>query len=134
MRLASCLALLLAPLATSAQDKNPSTATTLSLVLPGGGQFYSGEPVKGAVIAAGVMGGLAYASTAIPKLAEDGADRGYYTKHGTTLGIGLGVAGAFWLYGVVDAPNAARRANRRAQVAVMPRLDGGATVALRVAL
>ncbi|GAB5533774.1 MAG: hypothetical protein Rubg2KO_00230 [Rubricoccaceae bacterium] len=111
------LLLFLAPLAAAAQPvaspKSERTATTLSLVAPGGGQLYSGETVKGGLLLVGALGGLAVAANELPALAEDVPDRGYYTTHGTRFGLGLGVAGVLWLYGIVDAPSAARRANQR---------------------
>lgn len=127
----------LLPLATSAQttsQKNPGSAQLYSVVVPGGGQLYSGETVKGGVILVGTVGGLAAAATALPKLQADGRSRDYYTTHGTTLGVGLGVAGALWLYGVLDAPHAARRANeRRAQFTALP-TPQGAQIRLTVPL
>jgi len=85
--------------------------------------LYSGETVKGGLLLVGAIGGLAVAANELPALAEDVPDRGYYTTHGTRFGVGLGVAGVLWLYGIVDAPGAARRANQRnglASLEVMP--------------
>lgn len=119
--------------------RSERTATTLALLVPGGGQLYAGETVKGGLLLVGAMGGLAVAANELPKLAEDVPDRGYYTTHGTRFGVGLGVAGVIWLYGIVDAPAAVRRANRRNGLAVhvtptLTRLDGRqrAGVSLRV--
>ena len=128
------LAALLAPAAAAQSEKSPGTAQAISFVVPGGGHLYAGETVKGTVLLGGAVAGLAVAATALPKLAEDVPDRSYYTRHGTTFGLGLGAAGLLWLYGVVDSPGAARRANRRVQAVAVPRADGGATVAVRVAL
>ena len=45
----------------AAQDsKDPGTAQLYSFVVPGGGQFYSGETLKGAVLVTGVVGGLTH--------------------------------------------------------------------------
>ncbi|MEM1056180.1 MAG: hypothetical protein AAGI52_11685 [Bacteroidota bacterium] len=128
------LAFLLTPLAVSAQDKSPGTARTISIFAPGGGHLYAGEPVKGVVLLAGTIGGLAVAANAAPKLNDDFQSRDYYTRHGTALGVGLGIAGAAWLYGVLDSPHAARRANeRRVEVSAMP-TTSGARVSVRVPL
>ncbi|OZC04363.1 hypothetical protein [Rubricoccus marinus] len=128
------LSLLLASGAAAQSPKEPVRAQLYSFMAPGGGQFYAGETVKGAVLLAGAVVGLAVAATEIDDLTRNVPDRGYYTTHGTRFGVGLGTAGVLWLYGIIDAPNAARRANRRSQLTVLPRPDGGATVALRVGL
>lgn len=128
------LSLLLASGVAAQSPREPGTAQLYSFVVPGGGQFYAGETAKGAVLLTGVAVGLTVAVSEIDDLMEDVPDRGYYTTHGTRFGAGLGAAGVLWLYGIMDAPNAARRANRRNQLTVLPRPDGGATVALRVGL
>lgn len=113
------------PVSTAPEARSERTATTLALLVPGGGQLYAGETAKGGLMLAGAIGGLAVAANELPKLAEDVPDRGYYTTHGTRFGVGLGVAGVIWLYGIVDAPGAVRRANRRSGLAsleLMPAL------------
>ena len=135
MRIPFLLAALFLSAGAAAQPsaKDPGQAQLYSVVLPGGGQFYTGETVKGAVILAGVGGGLAAAAAALPRLQDDFQPRSHYERYGVQFGAGLGVAGALWLYGVLDAPNGARRANERNGIAVMPSPDG-ATVALCIGL
>lgn len=136
MRALALIAAVLVASGVAAQPapKDPGSAQLYSVVVPGGGQFYSGETVKGAVLLVGVGVGLGAAATALPELREDFQSRDHYERYGTQFGVGLGVAGALWLYGILDAPNAARRANARHEIALVPRLDGGATVAVRVGL
>jgi TM2 domain-containing membrane protein YozV len=134
----SLLVLLLAS-GAAAQDKSPGTATLLSAAVPGGGQLYAGETVKGAVLLGVAAVGAGVAVSAVDRQTCTGFGcasefETFYEVDGTRLAAGLGIAGAAWLIGVVDAPGAARRANRRADLAVAPRLGGGATVSLRVGL
>lgn len=120
--------------AAQPSEKDPGSAQLYSVVVPGGGQIYSGETLKGGVILVGVGVGLGAAAAAVPKLSQDSQARSHYERYGTQLGVGLGVAGALWLYGILDAPHAARRANERNSLVVVPRLDGGTTVAVRIGL
>ena len=122
------------PAAAQPTPKDPGRAQLYSVVVPGGGQFYTGETVKGAAIFAGVGGGLVAAATALPQLQADLQPRSHYERYGVQFGVGLGVAGVLWLYGILDAPNGARRANERSGLAVVPLQDGGAAVAVRIGL
>lgn len=94
--------------------KDPQLATVLSALLVGAGQFYAGDADMGqrlvvtSVVA--VWTGSAFS--------ENSARRGEVNN--TPIYIGLGVSGLAWLYGVIDAGNAARRYNARVDAALSP--------------
>lgn len=89
---------------------SPGTAFALGL-LPGGGQFYTGQPILGVVVIAGVAGGvvLALQSKTVTR------DTVYTGPFGTTypgtynqtqhpdIAIGAGVAGGVLLLGALEA-------------------------------
>ena len=104
------------PAAAQPTPKDPGRAQLYSVVVPGGG------------------GGLVAAATALPQLQADLQPRSHYERYGVQFGVGLGVAGVLWLYGILDAPNGARRANERNGLAVVPLPDSGAAVAVRIGL
>jgi hypothetical protein len=89
--------------------KDPSTATRYALLIPGLGQMYAGERVKGAgLLAVSVVGiGVAGKQLSCAASSDCSAARG---------SMALGAAGmvAFfgaWLYGIMDAADAAGRFN-----------------------
>jgi hypothetical protein len=88
--------------------KDPGTATILSVVIPGGGQFYSGETGKGAVILGVGMGGLIAGSVIAAGSAE--------TSTAPLLLGSLAYLGA-WVYGIADASASAQRMNTKNGVA-----------------
>lgn len=95
----------------------PTVATALSVVIPGGGQIYAGQPVKGGLILIGTGTALA-TSVAVAKLDPYfGCPDPCWEFDTTPLLVGAGIARAIWLYGVLDAPGAAQRANRRSGLA-----------------
>ena len=151
-RLAALALLLLAfsagafaqPLADSGDDDlgltSRRTATLLSVVVPGGGQIYAGAPVTGGLLLIGAGAALAVGAAASVAASERepffGCPAPCWEFEPSQLRIGAGVAGALWLYGVVDAPAAATRNNRRcgllATVEVAPatfRTPSGSTAA-----
>ncbi len=107
--------------------KSVGTAAALGVFIPGGGQFYVGNTVKGAVVLAGVAAALTAGflitsedtlnvtrSANLPDC--DTPDRCVYqvtsefqVKETNNLAIGAAVAGAFWLYGLVDGIRSAKR-------------------------
>jgi hypothetical protein len=107
--------------------KSVGTAAALGVLIPGGGEFYVGNTVKGAVVLAGVAAALTAGflikseetdslsrSTQLPDC--DTPNRCVYrvatTAWGTetnNLVIGAAAAGAFWLYGLVDGIRSAKR-------------------------
>jgi TM2 domain-containing membrane protein YozV len=84
--------------------KNPELATALSVLVPGLGQVYNGEPVKGAVIMAGFLGSIAVCIAANIGDTNDSI--------GTKGWIGVGMVATSYLWGVIDAPISAQRINR----------------------
>jgi len=86
--------------------KDPGTATLIGVLVTGGGQFYSGETGKGAVLLGVGMGGLFLA------IGSATASCNYQNcSSGTGTAIGLLAYLGSWGYGIMDAGNAARRHN-----------------------
>jgi len=81
--------------------KNPTTAEILGIVITGGGHIYAGETGKGLLLL-----GTAVAAPVVGYSLSTWDDM-------TPYYIGLGVTAVSWIYSIVDASNAARRANRR---------------------
>ena len=98
------------------QEKNPVVSCILSLVIPGAGQFYNGEPLKGIAHLGMVIGGWAsyiYNTELVYK------DEGFYGRldhrnEGLALLGVLTVAGAY-VWSAIDAPISASRINRQSQ-------------------
>ncbi len=107
--------------------KSVATAAALGVVIPGGGEFYAGNTVKGAVVLAGVAAALTagYLITNedtldvtrsaqlpdcdTPNRCEYPVSSEFQVKETNNLVIGAAVAGAFWLYGLVDGIRSAKR-------------------------
>lgn len=127
--------------------KDPNTARLLSIVITGGGQFYSGETMKGVTIL-GVGLGSVIAGSMLTAMNANDCVYDYYS--GSTSGctavvwpayVGWGVALGAWIYGIMDADDSAARANARlgfaaGQTGVAPVLtvgrSGEAVVGLNV--
>jgi hypothetical protein len=106
--------------------KNVGTAAALGVVIPGGGEFYAGNKAKGAVVLAGVAAALTagylitnddtLGVTRSAELADcDTPNRCVYpvtsqfrVEETNNLVIGAAVAGAFWLYGLIDGIRSAK--------------------------
>jgi hypothetical protein len=89
--------------------KDPSAATMYAFFLPGSGQMYAGERAKGAGLLALSIVGIGIATKQLSCAAASDCSS-------TTGGMALGAVGmvAFfgsWLYGIMDAADAARRFN-----------------------
>ncbi len=104
--------------------KDPGTATLYSIGIPGGGQLWAGETKKGALllgtaVAAPVVGYVIAASTC----------SGYgYDCSLTPIYLGSAAALGAWIYGIIDAGDAAERHNARngltdARIRVRPKMD-----------
>jgi TM2 domain-containing membrane protein YozV len=105
---------------TMANVKSPTTAFLLSLVLPGGGQYYNGQYTKGAIMTgtavAGVVLILAAGYEDIFVYSPDyyWASYGYWTTESTTwltVGTVLVVGSSIW--SMIDAPITANKINER---------------------
>lgn len=112
-----------------ASQKNPELAGALSVFLPGLGHIYAGESVKGAV-----LGGLFVAGIG----AVIGSDIGStHTSIRAGGWMSVSLVGAVYLFALIDAPFAARRANARAgdpHAHILRFESGRATVTVDVAL
>jgi hypothetical protein len=117
------------PLAFRLPPKDPGLGTMLSVVFPGGGQFYAGEQGEGAAlmvlgIGAPVLGILASQPNAWNNgpsysgancnstpfgFRSGGTCRGY---NETPAVIGIGVGAAAWLFGVATASTDVERWNQ----------------------
>ena len=96
----------------SLQHGIPSTGTAFALgLIPGGGQFYTGQPVLGAVVVAGVAGGvvLALQSRTVTRDTTfvgpfGGTYTGTYnqTQHPTRV-LGFAVGGGVLIFGAIEA-------------------------------
>lgn len=89
-------------------EKSPALALGLSLLVPGAGQFYNGELLKGAVM----LGGAVASSWAIVLTAADILELDDDTSDTTVHVVGgIGMAIVVWSW--IDAPLSARAINRR---------------------
>jgi hypothetical protein len=87
--------------------KDPGTATLFSVVLTGGGHFYSGESKKGAMLL-----GIGLGSFVVGAAASTASCDGYSCSTNTTpLVLGALAYMGTWVYGIMDAGDAARRHN-----------------------
>ena len=107
------------------QQKDPTLATILSVLITGGGHMYAGEALKGFGL---LFGGAAAVGTGYAlRNHTDCSTESTYDPFGNPytqticrnkssdlpLKVGLATAAACWLYGVFDAGDAARRTNRK---------------------
>ncbi len=110
--------------------KSAGTAAALGFVIPGGGEFYSGNTAKGVVVLLGAAGALTagYFITSDDVLATKltptatpncdvqqssctiSVDKQTEIEETRQIVIGAAIAGAFWLYGLVDGIRSANRA------------------------
>lgn len=119
------LLLVMAPAARAQQRaeqyKDPGTATLLSVVIPGGGQLYSGETGKGAAILGVGLGSLLvgtalYAANPGGVDCNDNLDCSAHDNVAPLLVGSLVYLGA-WVYGISDASGSAKRMNSKHGVA-----------------
>ena len=102
--------------AASSSLKDPDKARKLSIFLPGAGHYYAGERGKGLALIVGSGTALvtgALLSTFVPKYEYGCLSCNHREQNLTPFFVGAGIAGAFWLYGMIDSPSAARRANEK---------------------
>jgi TM2 domain-containing membrane protein YozV len=101
--------------------RNPGMAVLWSAFLPGGGQFYNRQYVKGALFTAAFAGGLVAflaSGDSYYYAPVTGNGYGYWYDDGWSAGkyIGLAVMCAAYVASVVDAPLSSMRINRRNKV------------------
>jgi hypothetical protein len=82
---------------------NPRLAGAISVFLPGAGQMYAGETVKGAILSSAFVGGVVGVATANIGRTHDSIRPGGWAA--------VIVVASSYLYALVDAPFAAARWN-----------------------
>lgn len=96
--------------------RDPGTATIYAVVLPGGGQLYSGETGRGLLLLGGssaaILAGTALSSEASCKY-DASSPYGLSCKEAnrTPLTVGMLASLAVWGYGIFDAKKSAERQN-----------------------
>ena len=85
--------------------KDPGTATLISVLVAGGGQFYSGETNRGLMIMGVGLGALVIGAAA--------TSCDLYSCSSTPLVLGSLVYLGSWVYGIMDADESARRMNAK---------------------
>ncbi len=89
--------------------KNPRTAQLITLAVPGGGHIYAGETATGIgtlFISAAAIGAGAFYSNCVWQSGDGTCSK-------APLYVGLAVHTGNWILSLLDAPDAARRHNRR---------------------
>ncbi|HEX2209800.1 MAG TPA: hypothetical protein VHG93_19120 [Longimicrobium sp.] len=104
--------------------KDPGTSTLLSVVVPGGGQIYSGETNKGLLLLGGGLGGLmlgvAMSASSVGVSCDDDFDCRDDTNY-APMALGYLAYFGTWVYGIIDADDSAHRMNsRRGLAQVLP--------------
>jgi hypothetical protein len=87
--------------------KDPGIATIASVVIPGGGQMYSGEVKKGAMIL-----GIGFAGLTLGYATTMNSGNGAPALAGYLVYLGS------WVYGIMDASDSAARMNAKNGLAV----------------
>ncbi len=105
--------------ASEREEKSPVLAFIMSCRVPGSGQYYNGDIAKGVIQEVFVAGGITLALAAA--MSSSG---GFYFENysddneaTTWIGVGLGVAGASYLWSIIDAPISAIRINKERESA-----------------
>jgi len=125
--------------------RDPHTAQILGSFIPGAGHFYAGEKLRGLGLSAAAVIGIASGIVFLEKrechlvtFGVESCDPEELTLNRINGITQLGTGVAAWVFGAIDAPRAAQRANDRARqhlsVAPFVRDDGVRHVALGVAV
>ena len=101
--------------------KDPGTSTLLSVIVPGGGQIYSGETGKGLALLGVGIGGLTLgvAMTASSVSASCDFDNCSDDTNYAPMALGYAAYLGSWIYGIIDAGASARRMNAKHGLAHM---------------
>ncbi len=99
--------------------KNPAVAFVLSWLVPGAGQVYNNQPIKGAIQFGVCLTGYILFFTQLPYTEETYVDYGTYSTwidkpygNGGVAWTGFGVALGCAVWSMIDAPVTASRMNR----------------------
>jgi len=95
----------------SGPKKDPVLALCFSVLMPGAGQFYNGQPVKGGIFMGSYLTGWGLFITGFGK-ALSNMDSGEDSGSGFAL-AGLLLGGGAWVVSVIDAPASASDVNHR---------------------
>lgn len=106
-------------------EKSPWLAFLFSYIFPGGGQIYNGQPVKGLLFLTGITVGAGIAI-----LGNPGSDFESTQADNAFLYTGIGLAGLFYIWQLIDAPVTASNINEerriklnRAELEILPQIS-----------
>jgi hypothetical protein len=85
--------------------KKPGVSTILSILLPGAGQYYNGQNIKGGIMTAGYSLGVACAVAGLRANSGNG--------HETLTALGIGLVIVSEIYSIIDAPINANKINEK---------------------
>ena len=123
--------------------RNPSTAVAYAFLIPGGGHLYAGETGKGLTLATIGLGSLVGGYLLATRCQSSTEALDYGTSSSSDCGPRTGpllAGGAVymvaWVIGMTDAGPAAKRANTRHGLAIVPLIQPGTAtrLGLRIAL
>lgn len=97
----------------SINRKDPGTATILSFLLPGGGQFYNEEPGKGICFMLLYGAGMYMVYDGSLGASKSVIIHGSYGNGLTEMYAGCGISLVTWIWSMVEASSAANEINRR---------------------
>lgn len=104
--------------------KDPGTSTLFSVLIPGGGQLYSGDTRRGVTLLGVGLGGLTLGVAMTAGSVGVSCDDDFSCKDDTNYApAALGYAAYLgaWLYGIIDASDSAQRMNTKHGItAVLP--------------
>lgn len=112
-------------------SKDPSRATLYGMLAPGAGQMYAGERAKGIMLLLLSVGGFGVMYDAVSSMGESCGlkECDSSSSAGAVAGVGAVLWAGGWIYGIIDAGDAARRHNARGGAISV---DAGRGISLRL--